>query len=84
MDLQRLFKHPDGKAHNIALRGGWAIGGAINKIALHVTGVTLSIMLANAVYDAVHNESSNDNQPSDQGSRQNGSDNKPRSTLPRA
>jgi RHS repeat-associated protein len=52
------YTDPNGEAAQFALRGGWAVGGAINTVTYHVAGITLSTMLANAVWDIVHNESS--------------------------
>ncbi|WP_102797438.1 RHS repeat domain-containing protein [Bowmanella denitrificans] len=54
------YVDPDGENPQAAARAGWAIGEGINLVAFHLTGVTLSTMLANAVWDIVHNESADD------------------------
>ncbi|MCP3675941.1 MAG: RHS repeat protein, partial [Gammaproteobacteria bacterium] len=48
-----------------AARGGWAVGGAINAGVRHVAGVTLSTMLADAAWNALHNESASQSDKAD-------------------
>jgi RHS repeat-associated protein len=51
------YVDPDGRMATHVARLGWVIGSGINKVAVQVAGVSVSTILVDALWNALHNES---------------------------
>ena len=55
------YVDPDGRSANLAFRLGWLAGVGLDTLVYHVTGVALTTIIVDAAWDALHNESSDNN-----------------------